>query len=93
MSPAVILVEPGYGWGWTDGRDTLEAPQPFEAVVESMGDELHGEVRDPGHPYNGCPVVLSRRHIPWDGQVNVEIDGLDLGTVYGYASIPLEHLS
>ena len=90
---AMIVVEPGYGWGWTNGNATLDTPKPFKATVSRTGGELHGMVSDPGHPYHGSTLTLSRRHTTWDGSVNVEIRGMNRPTIYGYANIPLECFS
>ena len=93
MTRSVIVVEPAYGWGWTDGEATIATPGPFKALLTSSGSQLHGEVTDPTHPYNGSTVSLSRRHALWDGSVNVAVGRMNQPTIYGYATIPLECFS
>jgi hypothetical protein len=88
----VIQVSPGYGWGWTDGLETIETPPPFEADM-LVDDTLKGTVRDGG--YAGWVIELTRRHTDWDGQVNISLfhPNDPKRHVHGYGSIPIESMT
>jgi hypothetical protein len=73
-----ILVEPIYGWGWTDLRDQpVEVPGPFELEISIAKD---GPVFSVGvgrladnfdHPLKGLWIRLSQRHTTIDGNYNL----------------------
>jgi len=73
-----FLVEPIYGWGWTDlhGR-SVEVPKPFELEIST---EKDGPVFSAGvgrlstnsdHPLKGLWIRLSQRHTTIDGNYNL----------------------
>ena len=73
-----ILVEPIYGWGWTDlhGRP-VEVPRPFELEVSSVSDGAAFSVgvgrldKESDHPLGGLWIRLSQRHTTNDGNYNL----------------------
>ena len=97
--PKRVAVEPFYGWGWTDSKDVDwdAVPEAFMTEVD-LGEEvwggqavktLRGNVIEPGHELHGCSVLLSPRHSPWDGHVNVELKSIDGRQLNGFASIDI----
>jgi hypothetical protein len=99
MSLNHVVVEPFYGWGWTDNNDAEwdAVPPAFTAEVE-LGEEvwsgqavktLRGNVIEPDHELNGFSVLLSPRHSPWDGHVNVELKSINGRQLNGFASIDI----
>ena len=82
-----VSVVPVYGWGWTDGKVTVETPSEFVAIVEPTGDELLGVV-DSGE-LAGRTIHMSKRHdAPFDGMVNVVVQRGDLDEkLSGFAEI------
>jgi hypothetical protein len=95
----MIEVRPSYGWGWanTEGAAWDHVPDPFHADVtpktEIWYDQpvrtLQGEVVEEFHPQNGYSVLLSQRHVDWDGDVNITLRSSDGQELSGYGSIDL----
>ena len=87
----VLEVKPGYGWGWFENDDLVELPGIFLAEVKREGSwtgtVMNGE-------YEGWSISLSARHVPFDGQVNLELRKADdRRVINGYATIPLEAMN
>ncbi|WP_339933411.1 hypothetical protein [uncultured Brevundimonas sp.] len=69
-------VTPIYGWGWVldEATSIPEVPAPFTILAASSGERIwEGVVTTPGHPFEGHQVLLSKRHVEWDGNVNVKV--------------------
>ncbi|WP_339871769.1 hypothetical protein [uncultured Brevundimonas sp.] len=69
-------VTPIYGWGWfmDEPTSTPEVPAPFTIRAASSDERVwEGAVTTPGHPFEGHQVLLSKRHVAWDGHVNVKV--------------------
>jgi hypothetical protein len=99
MLPKQVAIEPTYGWGWIDNKDADwdAVPRAFMAEVD-LSEEvwsgqavktLRGSVTESDHELNGFSVLLSPRHNPWDGHVNVELKSVDGRQVNGFASIDI----
>ena len=73
-----LSVEPIYGWGWYDGNQTIEAPAPFELATKVLeaGEPFHAAVGryqvNSSHLLAGLWILLSQRHVPSDGQCNLQ---------------------
>lgn len=69
-----LEVRPIYGWGWTDGRVTIEAPSPFEIETDGVTDnEVTGAVVSSEHDLAGYAFEASQRHIEADGYYNCSL--------------------
>ena len=73
-----LLVEPIYGWGWTDQRgQSVEVPRPFELEISTMNGSAAfsagvGRLDDKcEHPLSGLWIRLSQRHTMIDGNYNL----------------------
>jgi len=73
-----LLVEPRYGWGWTDLHgQSVEVPGPFPLDVCILQEgqpfaAVGGRLEDQSdHPLHGLWIVLSQRHTANDGQYNL----------------------
>ena len=83
-SERTLEVRPIPGWQWSD-TDPKTAwdyvPPPFHAElmpeVRVWNDQeertLTGRIAEPSHPLDGYTVLLSQRHVDWDGHVNVSL--------------------
>jgi hypothetical protein len=99
MSSKRVAVTPVYGWGWSDSNDAdlVLTPQAFTAEVEQdkqlwSGQSvktLRGNVVEPAHELDGFSILISPRHNPWDGVVNVELKSIDGRQLNGFASIDI----
>lgn len=70
----LVEVRPIHGWGWTDGRGTVEAPSPFEVETDrAIGKEVTGIVVTPEHDLAGYTFEASQRHIAADGHYNCSV--------------------
>ena len=87
MVSSPISVVPIYGWGWTDGKVTIETPSEFVAVVEQKADGLSGVVQS--GDLAGRKIEMSKRHAgPFDGMVNITIRNDELDEkLSGFAEI------
>ena len=71
-----LLVKPIYGYGWSDGNQTIDVPPPFELEItatsrgEPFGAAL-GELGLADHPLSGKWICLSPRRAPYDGDCNL----------------------
>lgn len=76
MEAAMRLeVRPIYGWGWTDGRITIETPSPFVIETEGIaGKEVAGAVVSPEHDLAGYAFEASQRHTEADGHYNCSLE-------------------
>jgi hypothetical protein len=91
-----ILVQPIYGWGWSDNgsSDLLPVPEPFmvevaQSVETVRGKEmrvLRGIANAPDHEFHGFSVKLSPRHDPWVGHVNIELHSGEGRLLVGFAT-------
>lgn len=73
---AMIEVTPIYGWGWVTGSETLlQVPEPFKLQInESDGNRWTGTIVADGHEFGGRTAILSRRHVEWDGHLNIRVE-------------------
>lgn len=70
-----------------------EVPAPFTIRAASSGEQVwEGVVTTLGHPFEGHQVLLSKRHVAWDGHVNVKVREVLSGRVLasGFALVPVE---
>jgi len=59
-----------------------EVPAPFTIRAASSGERVwEGVVTTPGHPFERHQVLLSKRHVEWDGHVNVKVREVPSGRV------------
>ena len=82
MSARLLTVKPIYGYGWSGAVSgcTRDTPLPFSARVTGAPDTgWTGNVEMSGHEFDGQAISLTKRHILFDGVVNVEIEGLATG--------------
>jgi hypothetical protein len=96
----IVAVQTFGGWQWSDTDPTTEwdyvAP-PFRAEVtpkiEVRYDKpirtLQGRVVEKAHELNGYSVLLSQRHVDWDGDVNITLRSTDGREIRGFGSIDL----
>jgi hypothetical protein len=96
----IIEVHPFYGWGWADSAEEKEwdfIPAPFHAEL-TPGSEvwfgktartLKGIVTEPSHEMDGYSLLLSERHDPWDGDVNITMTSPAGRELSGFGSIDL----
>ncbi len=82
-----FLVEPIYGWGWTDDAQSIDVPAAFEAQLTCLGGTAEGLIMS--GPLAGSIARLSPRHAEWDGYVNIEML-VGERRLTGYAQVPLE---
>ncbi|MCL6250961.1 hypothetical protein M3P36_07900 [Altererythrobacter sp. KTW20L] len=82
-----LIVRPQNGWGWTDGKATVDEPAAFRANLLPHGEGWVGEVED--GPYMGWRLDMSKRHAgEFDGLVNVLMqDSEGKRKLSGYAEI------
>jgi hypothetical protein len=96
----MVDVQTFAGWQWSDTDPATSwdyVPPPFHAEVipktEVWYDKpvrtLQGIVREPSHPMNGFSVLLSARHDPWDGDVNVTLKSDAGRQLRGFGKIDL----
>ena len=96
----VIELRPFYGWGWADTEGEAawdDVPKPFRADVtpkievwfEKAVRTLQGTVAEQSHPLQGYSVLLSQRHVDWDGDVNVTLRSPEGRELKGFATIDL----
>ncbi|MEM0928153.1 MAG: hypothetical protein AAGI89_02570 [Pseudomonadota bacterium] len=78
----------GYGWSHADGR-RLPEPRQFQLKISKVGiGHWTGLVTTRDHPFEGRLVVLTQRHRPWDGAVNVVVNNAEPSTsIYGFATV------
>jgi hypothetical protein len=81
-----LLVEPIYGWGWTDLQgQSVDVPGPFvlNVSVQEEGQPFNaatGRLDDQcDHPLRGLWIVLSQRHAVNDGQYNLTASDVEHG--------------
>jgi hypothetical protein len=94
-----IEVRPFYGWGWADSQEAAwdHVPEPFQANVtqkiEIWYDEpvrtLQGTVAEASHELSGYSVLLSQRHVDWDGDINITLRSKEGRELRGFGSIDL----
>jgi hypothetical protein len=94
-----IEVRPFYGWGWADTADAPwdYVPEPFHANVmpkteiwfEKPIPTLQGTVAEDRHELDGYSVMLSPRHVEWDGDVNITLQSTEGRELRGFGSIDL----
>ena len=82
-----VSVVPVYGWGWTDGKVTVETPGEFAAIVEKNTDGLSGFVQS--GELAGRKIEMSKRHVgSFDGMVSITIRNDELNEkLSGFAEI------
>ena len=100
--PRSVSVKTFAGWGWADTQETGWdfVPAPFEADV-TLGSELWYEELVPtlrgivtrSDGLTGFTVLLSPRHQPWDGDVNVTLESKDGRKLKGFGSIDMKSFS
>jgi hypothetical protein len=71
-----LLVTPIYGYGWSDGNQTIDTPQPFELQVKTTtpGSPFKvalGKLETANHSLSGKWILLSPRRRPYDGDCNL----------------------
>lgn len=90
-----VLVEPIYGYGWTQQIETptgaypeVELPRPFHVRIDRLFDfagEMRGgiaTVQEEGHPLDGKRVAFSTRTLgTWDFASKIAHYNLHVGTV------------
>jgi hypothetical protein len=81
-----LLVEPIYGWGWTDLHgQSVEVPEQFvlDASVLKEGQPFYaaaGRLENNGqHPFHGLWILLSQRHTIHDGAYNISASDVEHG--------------
>ena len=100
VSGRTVEVRTFAGWQWSDTDPATPwdyVPPPFHAEVtpkvEVWYDKpvriLEGVVAEPSHEMNGFSVLLSERHDPWDGDVNVTLKSPTGRELRGFGSIDL----
>ena len=75
-------VAPIYGWGWIMDEATSipEVPAPFTLGSVTSGEHVwEGIVTTRDHRFEGHQVLLSKRHVEWDGHVNVKVREVSSG--------------
>jgi hypothetical protein len=74
-----IKVIPIYGWGWMiSGKSRFEEPAPFTLQLECVRPgRWTGIVLDETHEFHGQRVRMSKRHVDWDGYVNIVVEPCD----------------
>ena len=96
----VVAVNPFYGWGWSDSEQKMapdDIPPPFQATVSQGCEEwfgkavktLRGLIDQPNHPLNGFEILMSPRHDPWDGHINVSLADNSGRELVGFGEISL----
>jgi hypothetical protein len=89
-----LLVEPIYGWGWTDLHgQSVEVPAPFELDVSvlkegrpfyaaggRLGDDIH-------HPLRSLWILLSQRHTVNDGHYNLTASDVELDLTEPFSNV------
>ena len=100
VSGRIVAVQTFAGWQWSDTDPATEwdyvAP-PFHAEVmpktEVWYDKpirtLQGRVVEESHELNGYSVLLSQRHVDWDGDVNITLRSNEGRELRGFGSIDL----
>jgi hypothetical protein len=76
-------------------------PEPFHADVapkteiwfEKSVITLRGTVVEPSHPLDGYSVLLSPRHVDWDGDVNIKLTSAAGRQLAGFGAIDLAVLN
>jgi hypothetical protein len=94
-----IEVHPIPGWGWADSTGAAwdYTPEPFRADVISKTEvwcerpipTLQGTVAEQAHELSGYSVMLSRRHVEWDGYVNVTLRSNQGREIRGFGSVDM----
>lgn len=86
---STVEVTPEYGWGWFEGEATMDVPAPFDADVFGSECALTGLVTT--GLFQGWHVDLTPRHLPFDGEVNLQLTSSDRQRrINGYAHIAPE---
>ena len=100
VSGRIVAVQTFGGWQWSDtnpetGWDYV--PPPFHAAVTPKTEVWHdkpmrtlqGTVAEKAHELNGYSVLLSPRHMEWDGDVNITLRSSDGRELHGFGAIDL----
>lgn len=70
-----IQVSPIYGWGWfEEDGGSIDVPPAFRLKIDLQTDgRLDGVIVTPEHRFVGFVTELTKRHVDWDGCVNVRL--------------------
>jgi hypothetical protein len=81
-----LLIEPIYGWGWTDLHgQRIEAPEPFvlDVSVLKEGEPFYAAAgrleSNDQHPFHDLWILLSQRHTVNDGAYNISASDVEHG--------------
>ena len=100
MAKRIIAVRTIPGWQWSDTDPHTawdDVPLPFRADVEPKTEvwqekpvrTLQGNVSERSHALDGYSVMLSKRHVDWDGTVNITLRSDDGRELRGFGIIDL----